>query len=100
MPLKRLEKLNTSECLWVYVLRILSEGPAHGYLIRESVRKSFGFRPGTVTAYKVLYLLGREGYVSKRVDGRRKVYSITPRGREALKKAAGFYREMAAKLEA
>ena len=100
MPMKRLEKLNTRECLWVYILRILSEGPAHGYSIRESVRKKFGFSPGTVTAYKVLYLLGREGYVSKRPEGRKRIYSITPAGREALKKAAGFYRSMAEKLEA
>ena len=99
MPLERLERLNTRECLWVYILRILSDGPAHGYSLRESVRERFGFRPGTVTAYKVLYLLGKEDFVKKSQDGRKKVYSITPKGRNALKEAAGFYRRMAGKLE-
>ena len=99
MPLKRMKKLNTSECLWIYVLKILSDSPAHGYSLRELVRQRFGFRPGTVTAYKVLYLLGRRGYVSKRTDGRKKVYSLTPKGRKALKEAAAFYRELADKLD-
>jgi DNA-binding PadR family transcriptional regulator len=99
MPLKRLEKLNTSECLWVYVLRILSDRPAHGYSIRESVRERFGFRPGTVTAYKVLYLLHRGGFVSKKASGRQVVYTITPKGRKALKDAVSFYRERVRMLE-
>jgi DNA-binding PadR family transcriptional regulator len=100
MPLRRLERLNTTECLWVYVLRILSDGPVHGYAVRASVEKRFGFRPGAVTAYKVLYLLSREGFVTKAKEGRKQVYSITPKGRAALSGAAAFYRRMARVLEA
>ncbi len=94
MPLSRLKKLNTTECLWVYVLKLLSEGDTHAYALRREIAERFGFRPGTMTAYKVLYLLHRKGLVSKSSSGRKRVYSITPAGREELRKAGEFYREM------
>jgi DNA-binding PadR family transcriptional regulator len=99
MPLKRLRELNTTDNLWVYVLRILSDEPMHAYALREAVRKRFGFRPGTVTAYKVLYLLKRDGLVDKRTEGRQKIYTVTDKGRESLKKAVDFYEERASLLK-
>ncbi|MFH1978557.1 MAG: PadR family transcriptional regulator [Candidatus Aenigmatarchaeota archaeon] len=99
-PLERLEKLNTSDCLWVYILSILNKTPMHAYAVRKEVEKRFGFTPGNVTSYKVLYLLKRNGYVSKSKYGRTIVYDITTDGKKELKKAAGFYRSLAQKLEA
>ena len=99
MHLERLEKLNTKDCLWIYILSIIKKEPMHAYAIRKEIGRKFGFLPGTVTAYKVLYLLNRAGVVDKRKDGRRVLYSITPKGRADLKKAIGFYREMIGLLE-
>ena len=99
MPLKRLRELNTKECLWIYILTLLKEKPMHAYALREQVQDKFGFRPGTVTAYKVLYLLNRDGLVEKRVSGRQKVYSVTPEGEKALGQAVNFYRERVRLLE-
>jgi len=93
MPLKRLEKLNTTECLWVYILRILQDKDSHAYTLRKEIQKRYGFRPGTMTAYKVLYLLTREGFVKKKPVGRTKVYSITEKGMKSLRQAIGFYQE-------
>ena len=92
MPLQRLKELNTKDCLWVYILRILKDGPVHGYAIRKEIEQRFDFKPGTVTAYKVLYLLSKSGYVKKTVSGRQKVYALTPAGRKALKEATDFYK--------
>jgi DNA-binding PadR family transcriptional regulator len=92
MPLSRLAQLNTKECLWVYILRILQDGPRHAYVIRKEIKQRFGFEPGTVTAYKVLYLLSKSGYVKKTISGRQKVYALTPAGRKALREAIGFYK--------
>jgi DNA-binding PadR family transcriptional regulator len=92
MPLSRLAELNTKDCLWVYILRILQDGPVHAYVIRKEIVKRFGFEPGTVTAYKVLYLLSKSGYVKKAISGRQKVYSLTPAGRKALREAINFYK--------
>ena len=96
--LKRLKRLNTTECLWVYILRILSEGSSHAYVLRKRVEERFGFRPGTVTAYRVLYDLERMGLVTKRKDGMKRIYEITAKGRSDLKRASCFYGELAGKL--
>ena len=93
MPLNRLKKLNTRDCLWVYVLRILADEPMHAYNIRSEIEKRYGFKPGNVTSYKVMYLLNRSGFVSKREEGRKIIYEITEKGQKALKKAIDFYRE-------
>jgi DNA-binding PadR family transcriptional regulator len=93
-PIKRLTDLNTKECLWIYVLRILRDGPKHAYVLREEVNKKYGFLPGTVTAYRVLYSLNSDGFVEKKTDGRKEIYTITPKGNEILKKAASFYESL------
>jgi DNA-binding PadR family transcriptional regulator len=91
--LKRLTDLNTKDCLWIYILRILRDKPVHAYMLRGEISGRFGFRPGTVTAYRVLYSLTARGFVSKKIDGRRKIYHITEKGKEALKDAVSFYKK-------
>ncbi|MGC9310533.1 MAG: PadR family transcriptional regulator [Candidatus Aenigmatarchaeota archaeon] len=98
-PLKRLADLNTKDCLWIYILRILSDGPKHAYVLREEISKKYGFMPGNVTAYRVLYSLRSDGFVEKKPEGRKEVYTITPNGREILKKAIVFYRNLAEMLK-
>jgi len=92
MPLKRLEHLNTKDCLWMYILRILKDKPMHAYSVRKEIKKRFGFTPGTMTAYKVLYSLKTKGLVRKKIEGRKNIYSITQKGRNNLRKAIQFYR--------
>lgn len=98
-PLKRLADLNTKDCLWIYILRILSDGPKHAYVLREEIAEKYGFKPGNVTAYRVLYSLNADGYVTKKTDGRKEVYTITPKGKEVLKKALSFYKNLAEMLK-
>ncbi len=90
-------ELNTTGCLWTYVLRILEDKPMHAYAIRAEIERRYKFRPGNVTSYKVIYLLTRSGLVRKRKEqeGRRVVYEITGKGRETLKEAVRFYKERA-----
>lgn len=98
-PLKRLKRLNTYECLWPYILKLLSEKPSHAYTLRKEIKKRFGFLPGTVTAYSTLYSLYRHGFVSIEVQGRRKIYRITEAGKKELKKASSFYQHIFKKLK-
>lgn len=91
MPLRKLERNNTYDCLWPYILRILKDKPMHAYVLRGEIERRFGFRPGNVTAYRVLYALRKKGYVEKRKEGMKQVYSITPKGSALLKKAVRFY---------
>ncbi|MBL7206696.1 MAG: PadR family transcriptional regulator [Candidatus Aenigmarchaeota archaeon] len=92
-PLERLVDKNTKENLWLYVLRILRDSPSHAYTLRKNIDERFGFMPGNVTAYRVLYQLKLRDLVSKNKEGRKKVYSITPKGIETLKKAVEFFDE-------
>ena len=98
MPLKKLERNNTLDCLWPYVLRILRDKPMHAYVLRGEIERRFGFRPGNVTAYRVLYSLKKRGDVEKTKEGMKQVYTITPKGNGLLKKAAGFYAKKAKML--
>lgn len=94
-PMRRLISLNTYDCLWIYVLRILKEKPVHAYALRKMIKERFGFEPGTVSAYKVLYLLEQEGFVKSRENGRVTNYAITSSGRKILAAAGKFYEKQA-----
>jgi len=92
----RLVRKLTTENLWLYILRLLKEGPLYGYELRRKVEEEFGFKPGTVTCYIVLRMLEQEGLIaSKKVEGNskgppRKYYILTREGREALERAKKF----------
>lgn len=90
--LDKLKKNNTVDCLYPYILKILSEKPVHAYILRGKIEKRFGFKPGNVTAYRVLYLLKKQGLVEKTKKDRIKIYKVTRKGKNELKKAAEFYR--------
>jgi DNA-binding PadR family transcriptional regulator len=66
------------------ILVLLAEGPRHGYqLIQDIVDRSDGaWRPSPGSVYPTLAALQDEGLVDdEKVEGRR-VYSLTPEGRE------------------
>ena len=96
---EKLRKNNTIDCLYPYILKILSEKPVHAYILRKEIEKRFSFRPGSVTAYRVLYLLKKSGLVKKTQNGRTKIYTITQKGKQELKNAVNFYRDLASSLE-
>src|SRR2546425_3169116 len=72
------------------VLGVLADGPLHGYeLIAEMRRRSGGaIDPAAGTLYPALYRLEASGMLSSRLDDstgqRRRIYRLTPRGKEAL----------------
>ena len=73
------------------VLAALSAGPAHGYAVIEEIKRrsagAFDLPEGTI--YPVLHRLEEAGLLSGRwmtaeSGRRRRVYSLTARGRKAL----------------
>ena len=98
MPLKRLTKLNTNESLWLYVISILKDKPMHAYALKKEIEKKFLFQTGNMTVYKVLYLLDRGGYVVKKKEERRVIYSVTEKGIKTLEEAKEFYRKQVERL--
>ena len=55
--MKRLKRSLTTETLWFWILKLLSRNPRHAYILRKEIENEFGFVPGNVTCYKVLYFL-------------------------------------------
>jgi len=68
------------------VLYALSEGPAHGYAIMKKISEIVGmdYVPSSGVLYPTLHALEREGYVRSFMDGRRRVYELTDKGRAEL----------------
>ncbi len=72
--------------LRLYLLSLLDESPKHGYELIQALEERFGgtYVPSAGTIYPRLAKLEEEGLVTKAVDGRKTVYSITDAGREEL----------------
>jgi DNA-binding PadR family transcriptional regulator len=88
--MRRLRKSLTTETLWFWILKLLSKRPRHAYVLRHDIKDEFSFMPGNVTCYKVLYFLKRGGYVITKNEGRKKIYYITHKGKNELRKAKEF----------
>jgi DNA-binding PadR family transcriptional regulator len=98
LPFDRLQKSNTKENLWIYILSLLKERELYGWEISSLIEKKFSFRPGLITPYRVLYRLETDGFVKSGLKERRRIYKITKKGEEELKKAKNFYREILNKI--
>jgi DNA-binding PadR family transcriptional regulator len=77
--------------LRLYLLKLLDDGPKHGYeLIRLLENRFLGlYAPSAGTIYPRLQRLEAEGRVTHTAAGGRKVYEITDSGREELRQRAG-----------
>jgi len=94
-PLIRLERSLTTENLWIYLLSLLSKQKMHAYAAMEEMEKQFGWKPGLITPYVVMYKLEEDGFIKGSDKGRRRYYYITQKGKELLKKARTRLRETA-----
>ena len=77
--------------LRLYLLSLLADEPMHGYELIQALEERFGgtYVPSAGTIYPRLAKLEEDGLVSKSVDGRKTVYSITDAGRAELASRAG-----------
>lgn len=102
LPFDRLKKSNTIENLWLYILFLVKESSpnnlAYAYELRDKIEKKFGFKPGEITAYRVLYRLEADGFVKSSQIDRKRIYQITERGLNELKQATKFFKELSQTL--
>ncbi len=100
---RRLIRKLTVENLWLYVLSLLKKEPLYGYEVSRKIEENFGFKPGRVTCYIVLYKLQSEGLItSKKLredsETQRKYYVLTKKGEKALEDAKEFLRKLSERL--
>ena len=94
LPIERLEKSNTIENLWTYILSLLKRQKIYGWEIPAMIEKGFKFKPGKITPYRVLYRLEKQGFVKSEIKERRRIYQITEKGKNELEKAKNFYKKI------
>ncbi len=77
--------------LRLYLLRLLEDGPKHGYELIRSLENRFHglYAPSAGTIYPRLARLEADGLVTHTAAGGRKVYGITDAGRAELAARAG-----------
>ncbi|NYZ77253.1 PadR family transcriptional regulator [Candidatus Micrarchaeota archaeon] len=98
-PIKRLRNLLTSGNLWLYILSLIRLNKRiYAYRLDEEIEKEYLFRPNKVMIYVVLYKLENEKLIKSEFEGRRKYYTITEKGIEALEFAKDYFRALSAKL--
>ncbi len=97
-PYERFIKTNTKENLWIYVLIILKRGSHYAWDMYSVIEKEFGFKPGNITPYRVLYRLEEQKYVESEMINRKRMYKITSLGEKELEKAKDFYLQIAKKI--
>ena len=99
LPIERLQKSNSKENLWMYILYLLKKRKVYGWEIPDIIEKKFGFKPGKITPYRVLYRLEKNSFVKSRMEKRRRIYQITKKGEKELKSAKIFYKNLLNKIQ-
>ncbi len=88
------------------LLAILADGPAHGYAVIESLRNRsqglFNLPEGTV--YPALHRLESQGLLqstwSEESARRKRIYQITPKGRQALASRQDEWKQLSKAINA
>ncbi len=72
--------------LKLHILGALMQQPAHGYELIHQIGHHSGhiWRPSPGSMYPALESLEATGFISCQGDGRRKVYSLTPKGEDLI----------------
>ncbi|MEV6931247.1 PadR family transcriptional regulator [Dactylosporangium sp. NPDC051485] len=88
--------------LRLYLLKLLNEGPRHGYeLIRLLENRFHGlYAPSAGTIYPRLQRMEADGLITHTAEGGRKVYEITPAGVEELQRRARELESLEADINA
>jgi DNA-binding PadR family transcriptional regulator len=88
--------------LRLYLLKLLNEGPRHGYeLIRLLENRFHGlYAPSAGTIYPRLQRMEADGLITHTAEGGRKVYEITPAGFAELQRRARELESLEADINA
>ena len=88
--------------LRLYLLKLLEEGPKHGYeLIRLLENRFHGlYAPSAGTIYPRLARMEADGLITHTAAGGRKVYDITDAGRHELASRSGELAQLEAEIHA
>lgn len=71
------------------LLKLVSKSPVHGYALMKEIERITDeeWKPSPGSIYPALQELVQDGLITCVMQGRRKVYEITPQGRDVLEVA-------------
>jgi formylmethanofuran dehydrogenase subunit E len=85
--------------LKVLCLKALGEGEKSGYGLMKYIEEHMGHKPSSGSIYPLLEQLKNDGLLALRVEGRKKVYSLTNKGKKVELEIEGKRDEMLAKFQ-
>lgn len=97
-PMRRLRGCLSYSNIWLWALALIKKQKLHAYTLNEKIREKFGFFPGRIMAYVVLYKLENEGLLASKISKRRKYYILTQKGRKELAAAKNLLHAAAQEL--
>jgi DNA-binding PadR family transcriptional regulator len=77
---------NPKSLLEFNVLHSLSKGSKSGYTLMQQLEKNIGKKPSPGSMYPLLMKLKKHGFVTVKESGKKKIYTITAKGRKEFKK--------------
>lgn len=90
-------------CTRILILAILTDGPAHGYAIQRELARTLSQSLSDSSLYPLLNQLETQGHLAAAPtihNGRpRKVYHLTPRGQQHLRRSATDWQATIAQLQ-
>ncbi len=81
------------------ILRMLTKESLTGYDLVKMIEAETGWKPSYGSLYPVLNSMKKEGFVSLKLLGRRKIYSITQSGRKKLSEFEGDRKSLMRNVE-
>jgi DNA-binding PadR family transcriptional regulator len=86
--------------LRLLILELLTRRPRHGYDVMTALGRRFHglYRPSPGAVYPILGALAEEGLVAVTPAAGRRVFSITPKGRQVLRSEGAAVQEIQARL--
>lgn len=81
------------------VLAALKAGPLTGYDLMNRLGERLGSKPSPGSIYPVLAELEKDQLISAKVDGRKRVYSLTSKGAEEIEKLCALKKRLNEQLE-
>jgi len=97
-PMQRLADSISYANIWVWALALIKRQKMHAYTLNGKIEEEFGFKPGRIMMYVVLYKLENEGLLASKISKRRKYYVLTAKGRKELDAARKLFRDAAGEL--
>ncbi len=97
-PIERLEHSLTYGNIWLSIFSLLEKKKAYAYALPAQIEKAFGFRPGKIMMYLVLYKLEGEGLIEAKFEGRRRYYCLTAKGKKCAREGKKMLLQFAKRL--